>query len=54
MTQSLEQEILRAVHHDLPRGLAVNGPLRGQGLQPIPSLTAFDWAWFDFYPDSDL
>jgi hypothetical protein len=36
------------------RGLAVDGPRRGQGLQPIPSLTAFDWAWFDFYPDSDL
>jgi hypothetical protein len=41
-------------HWHIVRGLATDGPLRGQGLQPVPSLTAFDWAWFDFYPDSHL
>jgi hypothetical protein len=41
-------------HWQIARGLATAGPLRGEGLQPVPSLSAFDWAWFDFYPDSDL
>jgi hypothetical protein len=35
-------------------GLAVEGALKGEVLQPIPSSTAFDWAWFDFYPASGL
>jgi hypothetical protein len=35
-------------------GLALEGPLKGEGLQPIPSSTAFDWAWFDFYPESEF
>jgi len=37
---------------DLSRGLAIDGPLAGQGLQAVPSLSAFDWAWIDFYPQS--
>lgn len=37
---------------DLSRGIATDGPLTGQGLQAVPSLTAFDWAWTDFYPQS--
>lgn len=31
------------------RGLATAGMLRGEGLQPVPSLSAFDWAWFGFF-----
>jgi hypothetical protein len=34
-------------------GLATAGPLKGEALQPAPSLTSFDWAWEDFYPDSE-
>jgi hypothetical protein len=37
---------------DMSRGLATDGPLTGQGLQAVPSLSAFDWAWTDFYPQS--
>ena len=33
-------------------GLAVSGQLAGQALKPVPSLSSFDWAWEDFYPDS--
>ena len=39
---------------DLRRGLARSGPLAGEALQQIPSSTAYDWAWLDFYPDSDI
>ena len=34
------------------RGLAVEGPLRGQGLQRVPGNSSADWAWRDFYPKS--
>lgn len=34
------------------RGLAEDGPLRGQVLQALPSLTAYEDHWFDFYPES--
>jgi hypothetical protein len=34
------------------RGLATSGPLQGEGLRAVPSLSSFDWAWRDFYPDS--
>ena len=37
---------------DAARGLAVEGPLSGLGLQRAPTASAFDWAWLDFYPDS--
>jgi hypothetical protein len=39
---------------DISRGLAVEGELAGEGLQPVPSMTAYDWAWLDFYPESDI
>lgn len=39
---------------DVGRGIAVEGPLRGEVLQPVPSSTAYDWAWRDFYPDSEF
>jgi len=39
---------------DAKIGLATDGPLKGQALQPVPSLTAYDWAWEDFYPDSEI
>jgi hypothetical protein len=39
---------------DVGRGLAIDGPLKGQVLQPVPSSTAYDWAWRDFYPDSEF
>ena len=39
---------------DVTRGLATDGPLRGEGLQPVPAVSAFDWAWRDFYPESQL
>jgi len=39
---------------DVGRGLATAGSLRGQALQPVPGSTAYDWAWLDFYPDSEF
>jgi hypothetical protein len=39
---------------DISRGLATTGPLKGEGLQPVPSTTAFDWAWEDFYPGTEF
>lgn len=35
-------------------GLALEGPLQGEALRPVPGSTAFDWAWLDFYPDTDF
>lgn len=35
-------------------GLARSGPLEGKSLQPIPSLSSYDWAWEDFYPNSEF
>ncbi len=37
---------------DIVRGLATDGDLRGQALQSLPSMTAFEDHWLDFYPDS--
>ena len=39
---------------DISRGLAVEGPLKGEGLQPVPSSSSYDWAWLDFYPESPI
>ena len=39
---------------DITLGLAISGPLKGKSLQPVPSLSSFDWAWLDFYPDSTI
>ena len=39
---------------DLARGIAVDGPLQGAVLQRVPYITAFDWAWEDFYPDTEF
>ena len=39
---------------DISRGLAKEGPLAGEGLQPVPSLSSFDWAFKDFYPQGDF
>lgn len=39
---------------DVARGLATDGPLRGQSLQPVPSSSAYDWAWRDFYPETEF
>ena len=37
---------------NIARGIAVDGPLRGTVLQQVPYMTAFNWAWEDFYPYS--
>lgn len=39
---------------DPSRGLAIDGPLAGRSMQAIPCLSSFDWAWVDFYPESDF
>ena len=39
---------------DISRGLAVAGPLRRTILPALPSLTAFEDHWFDFYPHATL
>ena len=35
-------------------GLARSGPLAGNSLRQVPSLSSFDWAWEDFYPESQF
>ena len=37
---------------DPVRGLAISGPLEGEGLQQVPSNSSFEVNWFDFYPNS--
>jgi len=39
---------------NLQRGLAIEGLLEGESLQPVPSLSSFDWVFKDFYPDSEF
>ena len=39
---------------DLSRGLSVEGELSGEGLQGVPGSSSYDWAWRDFYPDSEF
>lgn len=39
---------------DLQRGVAISGPMRGTVLQKVPYVSSFDWAWRDFYPDSEF
>jgi hypothetical protein len=39
---------------DVVRGLAVEGPLKGASMQPVPSLSSFDWAFKDFYPGAEF
>lgn len=39
---------------DMQTGLAHAGPLLGQALQQLPSSTSYDWAWRDFYPESEI
>ena len=36
------------------RGLATDGALKGQALREIPYISSFDWAWHDFYPQTDF
>jgi len=43
-----------ASHWDPNLGLAISGPLAGKSLKPIPSLSSYDWAWVDFYPNSEF
>lgn len=37
---------------DIRRGVALSGPLRGTVLRQAPYVSAFDWAWEDFYPNT--
>ena len=39
---------------DVTRGIAIAGPLRGEVLQRVPYITAFDWAWEDFFPHTQF
>ncbi len=39
---------------DILLGVATSGPLRGVLLQRAPYITAFDWAWTDFFPQTDF
>ncbi len=36
------------------RGVATAGELVGEGLREIPYISSFDWAWRDFYPQTDF
>mgnify|MGYP003985377331 FL=1 len=36
------------------RGLAIQGTLEGEALLHVPYISAFDWAWLDFFPNSEF
>ena len=36
------------------KGFAVEGPLKGKLLKELPYSTAYDWAWKDFYPNTQV
>ena len=46
-------DIETGTHWNIQRGLGLEGPLMGNALQPVPSLSAFDWAWDSFYPNAN-
>jgi len=50
--QILDQET--GSRWNLGRGLALDGPLRGEALQGVPGTSSYDWAWRDFYPNSEF
>ena len=60
--QALEFELQEGVLVDVQtgsvwnvaRGIATDGPLRGEVLRSIPYITSYDWAWEDFYPHSEF
>lgn len=39
---------------DIERGVGTNGPLRGAILQRAPYISSLDWAWEDFFPNTDF
>ncbi len=39
---------------DLRLGIAVDGHLKGEGLQQVPAFSSYDWVWEDFYPESEI
>jgi len=39
---------------NLSRGLALDGPLLGEALQGVPGTSSYDWAWRDFYTNSEF
>ena len=39
---------------DLVKGIAIDGPLRGEVLQRVAYITAYDWDWEDFYPHTEF
>jgi len=39
---------------DIRLGLALEGELAGQALVSLPALTAYDWAFRDFYPGAEI
>ncbi len=39
---------------DISRGLAKEGPLVGEGLQPVPSLSSYECVFRDFYPQGEF
>ena len=35
-------------------GLAASGPLAGKALRPVPYVPAYDEAWLDFFPQTEM
>jgi hypothetical protein len=52
--QGLVKDVQSGSVWDTTRGVAIGGPLKGTVLQQIPYVTAFDWAWLDFFPNSSF
>ena len=39
---------------DATGGVGIEGPLRGEILEELPYSTAYEWAWMEFYPDTEI
>lgn len=39
---------------DIRLGVSTDGPLRGTVIQRAPYISSFDWAWRDFFPQTDF
>ncbi len=60
LTLALDQSTLYLIDQetgslwDITLGLSREGPLQGQTMLLVPYISSFDWAWLDFYPDSEF
>lgn len=53
-TLNMVTDTLTGSAWDMTSGRAIEGELRREALREIPYISSFDWAWIDFYPNTDF